>query len=59
MTKGLNDNQKEMVAELLLRTKTKNDIDENSTKIMGNAYGDVKTVRIFRELANMKVALKR
>jgi hypothetical protein len=58
MTKMLNDNQKEMVADLLLRTKTKKDIEENANRIMGNAYGDVKTVKVYRELANMKVELK-
>jgi len=48
-----------MVADLLGRTLTKKDIDVNADKIMGNAYGDAKTVKVFRELANMKVALKR
>ena len=59
MTKELNDNQKQMVADLLLTTKNKKDIDVNANKIMGNAYGDPKTVKVYRELANMKVALKR
>lgn len=55
MTKELNDNQKQMVADLLLRTETNLDIDMNADKIMGNAYGDAKTVKVYRELANMKV----
>lgn len=59
MTKELNDNQKEMVSDLLLRTETKKDIEINADKIMGNAYGDAKTVKVYRELANMKVALHR
>lgn len=59
MTTELNDNQKQMVADLLGRTSTKKDIDENASRIMGNAYGDKKTVKVYRKLAIMKVNLKR
>jgi len=59
MTEELSKNQKEMVADLLIRTKTKADIKENSYKIIGNAYGDKNTVKVYRELATMKVNLKR
>jgi len=52
----LTQNQKQMVADLLQRTDTKLDIDMNCEKILGNAYGDEHTVKVYRELAELRVA---
>ena len=52
----LTENQKEMISDLLIRTKTKLDMDINSEKILGNAYGDKKTVKAYQELAKLKLA---
>lgn len=40
---------------MLMRTKTKLDIEINAEKILGNAYGDKKTVSAFRKLAKLRV----
>jgi hypothetical protein len=52
----LTEHQKEMVSDLLGRTRTAKDITENAEKIMGNAYGNEKTVKVYKELANLRVA---
>lgn len=51
----LSNEQKEMIAQMLMRTKTKLDIEINAEKILGNAYGDKKTVSAFRKLAKLRV----
>lgn len=53
--KELSDKQKEMVADLLSRTKTEADIDDFSERIIGNAYGDEKTKGVYVELAELKM----
>ena len=52
----LSQNQKQMVADMLERTETQLDIDINSEKILGNAYGDKKTVKAFQTLAKLRIA---
>lgn len=46
-----------MVADMLQRTETAKDIEMNAEKILGNFYGDKKTVKAFRELAILRVAM--
>lgn len=56
MTKTeLTENQKQMIADLLIRTKSENDIKEFSERILGNAYGDKKTVKTYQVLAKMRI----
>ena len=57
MTK-LNYNQQQMVSDLLLRTNSKKDIDDFSERILGNAYGDKNTVKVYRELAEMRLKIR-
>ncbi len=52
---ALNNNQKQMIADMLMRTESKADIKLNSEKILGNAYGDKATVKAFKELALMRI----
>ena len=59
MSEPLTQNQKQMVADMLQRTTTKKDIEDNAEKILGNAYGDEHTVKVFRELAKLRVKMKR
>lgn len=42
-------------ADLLIRTKSENDIKEFSERILGNAYGDKKTVKTYQVLAKMRI----
>ena len=54
----LNYNQQQMVSDLLLRTNSQKDIDDFSERILGNAYGDKKTMKAYRELAAMRLKIK-
>ncbi len=53
----LSKEQKQMIADMLDRTETSKDIEINSEKILGNAYGDKKTAKAYRECAILKVAM--
>ena len=52
----LTDNQKHMVAEMLRRTNSVEDMDDNIQRILGNAYGDKKTADVYKKLALLKLA---
>jgi len=52
----LSENQKQMIADMLLRTKKKSDIPEMAMRIDGNAYGSKETIREYKKLAELKVA---
>lgn len=51
----LSENQKEMIADMLLRTNKKSDIPEMAMRIDGNAYGSKETIREYIKLAESKV----
>lgn len=51
----LDQHQKEMIADMLLRTETKADIENNAEKILGNAYGNKETAKSYKVLAGFKV----
>lgn len=51
----LDNNQKEMISELLIRTHTKDDIKDNIDRILGNAYGDKNTAETYKELAEIRI----
>ena len=53
----LDQHQKQMIADMLLRTETKADIENNAEKILGNAYGNKETAKTFKELAKSKVKM--
>jgi len=53
---ALSQNQKQMIADMLLRTNKKSDIPEMAMRIDGNAYGSKETVREYEKLAQSKVA---
>lgn len=57
--KQLTDKQKEMVADMLSRTKSDEDINDFESRILGNAYGDKNTAKTYVELATMKLKLRR
>ncbi len=52
----LSENQKQMIADMLLRTKKKSDIPEMAMRIDGNAYGSKETITEYKKLAELKVA---
>ena len=51
----LTDNQKEMIADLLSRTDSYEDIKEFSDRILGNAYGNKETAKVFKQLAGLRM----
>lgn len=51
----LTQNQKQMVADLLQRTDTKSDIENNIKKILCNAYGNEHTAKVYKELAELRI----
>lgn len=51
----LTENQKEMISDMLMQTKTEVDIEKNSEKILGNAYGDKYVVKAYKELAKLRI----
>ncbi len=51
----LTENQKEMISEMLIQTKTVADIEKNSEKILGNAYGDKYVLKVYKELAKHRI----
>lgn len=53
----INQSQKQMIADLLLRTNNKTDIKINSEKILGNTYGNKETVKVYTELAKSKLQM--
>jgi predicted nucleic-acid-binding protein len=52
---NLTDNQKAMIADLLQRTKSQADLEDNIRRIEGSAYGSKETVKTFKTLAKLRI----